>query len=442
MQAQRLAREGHAPQVRSDVQDGLRQMVMAGPSDRRNFKGTLPQTERRNFSAVGYDEAMRRARQMVPILRERAARSEDARVLIRENEQLLHESGLLRFHQPRSFGGMELDFVAVVDIPAELARGCPSTAWNVGNLGCHHWILGYYDPATQHEVWDANPDALIASSIALAAGRGRKADGGFVINGRWPFSSAVENSDWNMLAVSIYGDDDKTPIDWRLCLVPKSDYEIIDTWYAMGMAATGSKDVAVSELFVPERRALPLLRCRGGSEHPGAALNPGALYRIPIVAASSHPLAPAALGAAEGAYELFIERMAARAGTYTGARVADFQAVQIKVARARCLIDSARDLLRQSAIAFQAAAQRNEAPDLETKLRFRAHSAFAVNQSREAVETLWSCYGAQGLYVRDPLQRHLRDVLAINQHFSFNFDIAGGAYGLLALGGRYANPTM
>ena len=415
---------------------------MVGPSDRSNFKGTLPQTERRNFSAVGYDEAMRRARQMVPILRERAARSEDARVLIRENEQLLHESGLLRFHQPRSFGGMELDFVAVVDIPAELARGCPSTAWNVGNLGCHHWILGYYDPTTQHEVWDANPDALIASSIALAAGRGRKADGGFVINGRWPFSSAVDNSDWNMLAVSIYGEDGKTPTDWRLCLVPKSDYQIIDTWYAMGMAATGSKDVAVSELFVPERRALPLLRCRGGSEHPGAALNPGGLYRIPIVAASSHPLAPAALGAAEGAYELFIERMAARAGTYTGARVADFQAVQIKVARARCLIDSARDLLRQSAIAFQAAAQRNEAPDLETKLRFRAHSAFAVNQSREAVETLWSCYGAQGLYLRDPLQRHLRDVLAINQHFSFNFDIAGAAYGLRALGGRYANPTM
>ena len=289
---------------------------------------------------------------------------------------------------------------------------------------------------------NANPDALIASSIALAAGRGRKADGGFVINGRWPFSSAVDNSDWNMLAVSIYADDEKTPVDWRLCLVPKSDYEIVDTWYAMGMAATGSKDVAVSELFVPERRALPLPRCRGGSEHPGAALNPGALYRIPIVAASSHPLAPAALGAAEGAYELFLETMANRAGTYTGARVADFQAVQIKVARARCLIDSARDFLRQSAIGLQAAAQRDEAPDLETKLRFRAHSAFAVNQSREAVETLWSCYGAQGLYVRDPLQRHLRDVLAINQHFSFNFDIACAAYGLLALGCRYTNPTM
>jgi len=74
--------------------------------------------------------------------------------------------------------------------------------------------------------------------------------------------------------------------------------------------------------------------------------------------------------------------------------------------------------------------------------RFRAHMAFAVNQAREAVETLWSCYGAQGLYTRDPLQRHLRDVLAMAQHFSFNFDIAGSAYGLHALGGAYVNPTM
>jgi 3-hydroxy-9,10-secoandrosta-1,3,5(10)-triene-9,17-dione monooxygenase len=372
-------------------------MVMVGPSDRGDPVGTLPQTVRRDFSAVDYGEAVRRARQIVPILRERAQQAEDARMLIRENEQLLHESGLFRFHQPKAFGGMELDFVAVVDVPAELARGCPSTAWNVGNVACHHWILGYYDPETQREVWDANPDAVIASSIALAAGRGRKAEGGFIVNGRWPFSSAVDNSEWNMLAVSIYDDDGKPPVDWRLCLVPKSDYEIIDTWYAMGMVGTGSKDIAVAELFVPERRALPLLRCRGGLEHPGADLTNGPLYRIPVVAASSHPLAPAAVGAAEGAYELFIEAMARRVGTYTGARVADFQAVQIKVGRARCLIDSARHLLRQSAIEFQAIAERNEAPDLQTKLRFRAHSAFAVSQSREAVEILWSCYGAQGL---------------------------------------------
>jgi 3-hydroxy-9,10-secoandrosta-1,3,5(10)-triene-9,17-dione monooxygenase len=404
--------------------------------------GTLPQSTRRDFSGVDHDEAMRRARAMVPTLYERAQACEDARVLLRENEQLLHETGLFRFHQPRAFGGMELPFVSVVDIVAELGRGCPSTAWNVGNLGAHHWLLGFYDPDTQHEVWDANPDALIASSIALAAGRARAADGGFVVSGRWPFSSGVDNSEWNMLAVTVHGDDGRTPVDWRLCLVPKGEYEIVDTWHAMGMVGTGSKDIVVTERFVPERRALPLVRCRGGLEHPGAAMNSGPLYRIPVVASAGHPLGSAALGCAEGAFDVFLESMTRRAGTYTGARVADFQAVQVKVARARCLIDSARQLMRGSALELQHAAERHEVPDLETKLRCRAHSAFAVNQAREAVETLWSCYGANGIYTRDPIQRHLRDALAINQHFSFNFDIAGSAYGLVALGGTFASPTM
>src|SRR3970040_908140 len=390
-----------------------------------------------SFANVGYDDAMRRARESVPVLASRAQKCEDARVLLPENEKLLHEAGLFRFHQPKRFGGMELPFQAIVDIVSELARGCPSTAWNVGNLGCHHWILAYYEPETQHEVWDQNPDVLIASSIALAAGRGKAVEGGYVVNGHWPFSSGVDNSDWNMLAVTIYGDDDRTPVDWRLCLVPESDYEIIDTWYAMGMAGTGSKDIEVKDVFVPERRALALARCRGGLEHPGAVLNKGDLFRVPIVASAGHPLSATALGAAEGAYEGVVKNFSSRIGTYTGAKVAEFQAVQIKIAEARCLIDSARHLMRQSALVFQ-----NETPDLETKLRLRAQNALAVRQARQAVETLWSCYGANAIYTSDPLQRYLRDLQAIGQHFSFNFDIAGAAYGTLTLGGKYANPTM
>ena len=392
------------------------------------------------FSDVTYEEAMRRARDIVPTLRARAQKCEQARALLPESEKLLHDSGLFRFHQPKRFGGMELPFVAVVDIVAELARGCPSTAWNVGNLGCHHWILAYYEPETQREVWEENPDTLIASSIALAAGRGRKVAGGYAVSGRWPFSSGVDNSQWNMLAVTVY--EDARAVDWRLCLVPKKDYAIIDTWYAMGMVGTGSKDIEVQDVFVPERRALALVRCRGGLEHPGASLNSGSLFRIPIVASAGHPLSATALGAAEGAFESVAENFTQRVGTYTGAKVADFQAVQIKLAEARCLIDSATELMRGSANGFDDFANRNEIPDLATKLRWRAQNAFAVRQSRQAVETLWSCYGANAIYTRDPLQRYLRDLQAISQHFSFNFDIAGAAYGSLALGGKYSNPMM
>jgi 3-hydroxy-9,10-secoandrosta-1,3,5(10)-triene-9,17-dione monooxygenase len=356
-----------------------------------------------SFAAVGYEEAMRRAHAIVPTLAERAQKCEDARVLLPENEKLLHETGLFRYHQPKRYGGMELPYVAVVDIVAELARGCPSTAWNVGNLGCHHWILGYYERETQDEVWGANPDVLIASSIALAAGRGKRVPGGFRVSGRWPFSSGVDNCDWNMLAVTVYGEDGSTPVDWRLCMVPKSDYRIIDTWYAMGMIGTGSKDIEVKEIFVPERRALELAQCRGGLEHPGGKVNSGPLFRIPIVAAAGHPLAATALGAAEGALEHVARSFKTRIGTYTGAKVSEFQAVQIKIARARALVDSARYLMRESAIAFDRYAERNQVPALDEKLRLRIQNTLAVMQSREAVETLWSCYGANAIYTRDPL---------------------------------------
>src|SRR5262249_59960075 len=107
------------------------------------------------------------------------------------------------------------------------------------------------------------------------------------------FSSAVDNSEWNMLAVTVYDDDGKTPVDWRLCLVPKSDYEIIDTWYAMGMAATGSKDVAVSELFVPERRGPPPLRRPRGRRPPRAAPHARPALSLPPRAGARHPPDPA-----------------------------------------------------------------------------------------------------------------------------------------------------
>jgi alkylation response protein AidB-like acyl-CoA dehydrogenase len=156
------------------------------------------------------------------------------------------------------------------------------------------------------------------------------------------------------------------------------------------------------------------------------------------VAAAGHPLSATVLGAAEGAFGHVKESFAKRVGTYTGAKVSDFQAVQIKTAKARALIDSSRYLMRQSAMAFED--EKNIS--IERKLQLRIQNTLAVAQAREAVETLWSFYGANAIYTRDPLQRYLRDVQAASQHFSFNFDIAGSAYGTVALGGKYAHPTL
>ena len=232
---------------------------------------TLPKS-RTSFAGIGYAEMVERARNLAPQIAARAEECERLRRLPDSTERDLHDSGLFRMVQPARVGGADLDIGILVDTCAEVARVCPSTAWNLGNLASHHWMLGYFPPEAQDELWDASPDVLIATSLVFPAGRGRKVDGGYEVSGRWPLSSGVDNSDWNMLAFMVRDHDDGPPVDQRFALVHRSNYEIIDTWHAVGLSGTGSKDVAVKSLFVPEYRTLTA-RALNGKPHPGSPVN-------------------------------------------------------------------------------------------------------------------------------------------------------------------------
>ncbi len=392
------------------------------------------------FVGVTYDEAMRRARALVPVLRERAERAEDAREMAKETLADLHRTGLLRFHQPRRWGGMELEFVSLFDIPAEVGRGCASTAWNVANLGVHHWMLALYDERAQEEVWGKNPDALIASGIAYPQGRGRRADGGFVISGFWNFSSGVDAADWNMLAVTVR--DGERVVDHRMCLVPRSDYEIVDDWHVLGMRSTGSKSVRATEVFVPEHRALCMYLTRGRGEFPGASVNRNPLYRVPLSALGSHCLAAAGVGNAQAALELTIEAIRERSTSYTALRMRDFQAVQLRVAGAGAKVDAARLIIRADCHEAQRIAEDNVAPTVEQKLRFKRNVAYAMGLCTEAVDALHALAGANGIYDRYPIQRLFRDQHALTGHIGFSWDAQGAPWGLVALGGDFSSPTL
>jgi len=397
-------------------------------------------TDARGFADVTYDEAMRRARGLVPVLRDRAAGAEAARQMQKDTLDDLHRTGLLRFHQPRRQGGMELPFVAIFDIAAEIGRGCASTAWNVGNLAIHHWLLALYDERAQDEVWGKNPDALIASGIAYPQGRGRRVDGGFVVSGLWNFSSGVDACEWNMLAVMVR-DGDRV-VDHRMCLVPRGDYEIVDDWRVLGMRSTGSKSVRANEIFVPEHRALCMYLARGGSDFPGAAVNPGSLYRVAVTGISSHPLAAAGVGNAQAALELTIEAIKERSTSYSGVRMRDFQAVQLRVARAGAMIDAARLSFRADCLEAQRIAEAGGVPTLEEKLRYRRNVAWAMEQCTGAVDSLHALAGANGIYDRYPIERLFRDQHALSAHIGFSFDAQGGPWALVALGGEFSSPTI
>lgn len=388
-----------------------------------------------------YAAMVARARALVPQLRDRAARTEELRRLPPETERDLQDAGLFGIVQPKRVGGSEFDYVALVDCADALGQGDASVAWNFANLASHHWMLGMFDPRAQDMVWNKNANALIASSFIFPAGRARKVEGGYRLSGRWPFSSGVDCSEWNMLASVVSSDDEADGIEYRLFLLNKADYRIIDTWNATGLRGTGSNDVEVDDAFVAEAMTVAVNDLAGGPT-PGSAANPNALYALPVFSLFPYVLSGVALGNAQACLDDYVDVARHRASTYNRAKIGDLQSTQIKIAEASAKVDAARLIMRATCIEAMADARRGHVPDTATKTKLRRDGAFTVNLCTEAVSLLFSASGARGLYTSGPLQRQFRDAHAINSHLAFNFDAAGTNYGRVALGLPSENLTL
>ena len=282
-----------------------------------------------------------RARALIPQLRDRASKTEELRRLPPETERDLHDAGLFRIVQPKRVGGSELDYVALVDCADALGQADASVAWNFANLASHHWMLGMFDRHAQDAVWDKDANSLIASSFIFPAGRARKVDGGYVLNGHWPFSSGVESCDWNMLASIVSSEDEADGIEYRIFLLNKNDYKINDTWNATGLCGTGSNDVTVADAFVAEHMTIAVSDLTGGPT-PGSAVNPNTLYALPVFTLFPYVLSGVGLGNAQACLNDYVEFARHRASTYNRAKVSDMQTTQVKIAEASAKIDAAR----------------------------------------------------------------------------------------------------
>jgi 3-hydroxy-9,10-secoandrosta-1,3,5(10)-triene-9,17-dione monooxygenase len=388
-----------------------------------------------------YVQMLARARALVPRLRERASRSEEMRRLPPETERELHEAGLFRIVQPKRVGGCELDYVALIDCADAIGQGDASAAWNFANLASHHWMLAMFDRRAQDLVWGKDPNALIASSFIFPAGRAKKVDGGYVLRGSWPFSSGVDASEWNMLASVVWSDDEADGIEYRIFLLPKNDYRIKDTWEATGLRGTGSNDVEVHDAFVAESMTVAVSDLAGGPT-PGSAVNPNALYTLPVFSLFPYVLSGVALGNAQACLDDYVGLARHSASTYNRAKLSDLQTTQIKIAEASSKIDAARLIMRSACIEALKDARRGRIPDMAAKTRMRRDGAFSVNLCTEAVSLLFAASGARGLYTSGALQRQFRDAHAINSHIAFNFDAAGTNYGRVALGLPSENLTL
>ena len=395
----------------------------------------------RDFSSVTFDEAVARARALIPFLREQAPKCEALRRLTPEVLDAIHANGLFRYLQPKVWGGMELPFVSHFDIPEMLARGDISTAWVVVNLAGHHRSMTWWEPAAQKEVWGENPDAGIASGIAYAQGRGVPSADGLVLSGEWNFSSGTDHSEWSQLAAIVR--EGEKPVDYVFCLLHRSQYEVIDDWQTLGMRATSSKTVRCRDVVVPAHRVVSMYLAKpGGHSFPGLKEHRNPAYRVPISALGGNGIAGCLVGNARAALETTIEWVKSRSTNYTGAKMRDFQTVQLRISQAGAKIDAGALLIRSDCLEAERVVAAGKSLDIETKLRYKRNSAMGVKLVGEAVDSLHEMAGATGVYDRYPLQRMFRDSHAASGHFSFSMDAQLPPWGLVMLGGPYNSPTL
>ena len=386
--------------------------------------------------AVTRDDMIDRARALVPALRERAAEAEQNRRLPDETHRDFIDAGLYRLFQPRRHGGFEMEFDALIDIAAELGRGCGSSAWIFTNLAGQNWINGMKDARAQDEVWGGAGETVISSSYQGRDASVAAVEGGVVVSGTWNFSSGVDFAAWNNMQVFIPRRD--RPPEHRFALVPRSDYEIVDDWHTNGLAATGSKSLTVTDVFIPDYRTLRSADAVGGPT-PGSAVNPGALYRLPLFAVGNKVFSAPALGIALGALEAVEDDIAARVSV-GGAALKEQPTVQLRIGEAAAEIEAARALLERDCAECIRVIGEERLPTIEQRARWRRNNAYAGKLCVQAVERLYSLAGAHGLSFTSPFQRAWRDVHAATSQVALSWDIQGVNYGRQRLGLEISDP--
>lgn len=384
-------------------------------------------------------DAVDRAARLVPTLTARARQAETLRRVPEETIADLHACGLFRVLQPKRFGGAELHYEALVRVGAMLGRGCASTSWVYANLANHHFMLALWPEQAQHEVWDADPDALIGSALMFPPGHATRVEGGYRLTGRWKFSSGIDACTWTMLG-GIASADGELP-DYRVFLVPAEQYTTFDTWYAAGLRGTGSKDVAVADIFIPDHRTLSVSAMKG-CDAPGAALNDAALYRLPVFDMFPYVVASTTLGIAQAAVSHFAQETRHRVTSYSTTLMSDHATSQLRLGEAAAAAEAAELLVYYNCRSAMAAAEAGRVLDVAEKVRLRRDGAYAARLCTRAVDLLFEAGGGEYLYEEKPMQRYFRDAHAAQSHFALAWDVAGGAAGRFLLGVAPDVPTL
>lgn len=379
-------------------------------------------------------ELIEKARALVPTIKERAQEAEDNSHVHDETIAAIVDAGLLRVIQSKDYGGYELTPDVFYEIQSILAEGDMSVAWLYGVLGVHPWQIALFEKEAQDEIYGENgskADTIVASTY-MPTGLAPATEGGYTLSGRWQFSSGSKHSEWVILGgiVPAAQDAPPGPPDMRNFVIHKDDFEIVENWDVLGLKATGSHDIIVKDVFVPERRVFRVGVPAGA--YPGNALNDAPLFKVNFGQIFPRAVAYAAVGALQSAVDA-AQEFASAVSPNTGAARGDLPEVQTAYSRAVNEIETQKLIMRATVAEWMEYAEKGEEFPLERRSYRRYQQAQVVDKCLEAAVELYKQLGGNAVR-RGPLTKAVCDLETARCHVANMSFKQGQNYGAVANG--------
>jgi 3-hydroxy-9,10-secoandrosta-1,3,5(10)-triene-9,17-dione monooxygenase len=346
-----------------------------------------------------------------PSFRERAPLAKEIRRVPDESIEDLKNVGFFLALQPKRYGGYELDPQDFFRMQMAIAEGCMSTAWASGIVAVHAFQLALMDERAQEEFWKDDIHTR-ASSAYAPLGKVEKVEGGFNFSGRWGWSSGSDHCSWVLLGGIVPEEG------YRTFLIPKSDYIIEDTWNSMGLQGTGSNDIVVDNVFVPDYRTHKQMD-GFNLTNPGKDINPADLYQLPWAQIFIRVVSTPAIGACKEALNLYKDSVKGKISIDPSKQATDPATLE-RISAAETGIDEMETLLFRNFDQLMADVKAGRATPIEDRAKFRYQASKVIDKSMDVIDPLFSMAGGRSVFTGAEIQQRFLDVHTARAHVANN----------------------
>jgi len=361
-------------------------------------------------------ELVENARSLIPTLREHSEEIEKTNTLPQSIIEEMKNKGTLKVLRPHLFGGYQTNMRTYTEVVTEISRGNGSAGWFVALSNIRDYMISYtFGQKALSEIYPPGKDVVLAGNFKPIKCNIKKVDGGYFIEeAQWPFVSGSPHADWCYFGFPLV--DDNGGIEMAIMVIPRDELEVLDDWYVMGLKGSGSNSCKIQNVFVPEHR-VSLDRLASKGHYLIDPLKDVGLYRSSFVPSLTLSIVAPALGLAQAAMDLYLERLPkAGIGNTFYNKQNEAPITHLQVAQAQLKIDSAELHLYRAVDKIDDYADRGIVMDKAEIVKVKADFGYVNQLCKEAIDLLVAGVGSMFTYETNALQRVYRDFLTMHLH--------------------------